>query len=164
MIPSEHVTADEVADALQWLTTKISPTQRDALVIAMFQHLATRAHICAEAKGQWAGAWRPRKGKNNVNELYVRLNEAEIELRIGNAEAAAVELAQLILKVLDLRALYQWDIGGAVLRALSHNANQPAVQHKEYTNVRTKRVSSKRKDVPQGTSARSARGDDRRRV
>lgn len=137
-MPDNQIPPDEVADVYKWLTVTISPQHRDTVVIAVFNYLAQRAHICAVSKGHWDATRKPKRNdKYLLNPLYRHVDEAESQLRIGNAQGAGLELAQLLLKVSDLRALTQWDIGRSVLDALSHNANQPAVKPKENKNEST---------------------------
>lgn len=92
--------------------------------------LAGQLHANAVEKGWWIGG---RNDGELIALIHSELSECLEALRHGNPEDdhcpgygnAQVELADAIIRILDMCAARGWDIGGALIAKMEFNRTRP---------------------------------------
>ena len=91
-----------------------------------FQHLSEIVHETAKSKGWWD---LDRNNGEALALIHSEVSEALEALRMGNPpddkipsfSGAEAELADVIIRIMDLSAARNWDIAGAILAKIEMN-------------------------------------------
>ena len=99
--------------------------------------VAAEVHANAKAKGFW---YRARNDGEALAFIHSEVSEALEALRRGNPpddkipkfSGAEAELADVIIRIMDLAAGRGWDVAGAICEKIRHNATRERLHGKEF--------------------------------
>lgn len=103
----------------------------------MWREVETQVHTNARAKGFWD---EPRNDGETIALIHSELSEALESLRHGNPpddkipefSGAEAELADVIIRIMDLAAGRNWDVAGAIVAKMRYNAGREYKHGKQF--------------------------------
>ena len=112
--------------------------------IDSFKEMTERVYVCAEDHGFWDEV-DPAKGPDNTKIAETALCHSELsealeairasnppDDRIPEFSGAEAELADCIIRIMDLSQAKGWDVGGAILAKHAFNLNRPYKHGKQF--------------------------------
>jgi NTP pyrophosphatase (non-canonical NTP hydrolase) len=111
---------------------------RDLEFVALFAAFSERVHDWAVGKGFWEGG--DRNDGEAIALMHSELSEALEGLRHGNPpsdhipefSAAEEELADCIIRIMDLASARHWRVGEAIVAKMAFNDDRPYKHGKEF--------------------------------
>lgn len=119
---------------------QIEPLLKDIVpFINSFSQIQRIAHNNAVAKGFWAKG-KVRNDSEAIMLMVCELAEAVENLRAGctpddkipGYKGIEAELADCIIRIMDLAEKRKWRIAGAIIAKMGYNANRPKLHGKKF--------------------------------
>lgn len=105
-----------------------------------FKRMAERVHLCARKHGFWSGKLARRSDGELIALMHSELSECLEALRHGNPpdehipefNNATVELADLVIRAMDMAAKREWPLGAAIVAKAQFNESRPMRHGKKF--------------------------------